>query len=156
MNITSLWTDTGSTLAKVIWAIYVGIVIASFMLWYSKGYIGKVARKLAEKNAHTEADAWTLRELGFDNIFMRNALKNKYSALRKVVYCTVDKEKLKRDDFYTAKFYIPEEQKNRAHFKYKGNNNTLGMVLITAVVMFILANLCVAYIPEILEMLKNI
>lgn len=156
MSFASLWVDTGSSLEKVIWAIYIGIVIAAFMLWYSKGFIGKVARKLAEKNAHTPEEAWTLRELGLDNPFIRNALKNKYSALRKVVYCTVDKEKLKRNDFYEAKFYIPEEQKNRAYFKYRGNNNTLGMVVITAIVMFILANLCIRYIPEILNMLKDI
>ncbi|MBR4882077.1 MAG: hypothetical protein IKU19_09085 [Clostridia bacterium] len=156
MSFASLWVDTGSSLEKVIWAIYVGIVIAAFMLWYSKGYIGKVARKLAEKNAHSHEESWTLREIGLDNIFMRNALKNKYSALRKVVYCSLDKEKLKRDDFYEAKFYIPEEQKNRAYFKYRGNNNTLGMVVIVAVVMFIMANLCIRYIPEILAMLKDI
>ncbi len=156
MSFASLWVDTGSSLEKVIWAIYVGIVIASFMLWYTKGYIGRVARKLAEKNAHSPEESWTLRELGLDNFFMRNALKNKYSALRKVVYCTVDKEKLKRNDFYEAKFYIPEEQKNRAYFKYRGNNNTLGMVVIVAVVMFIVANLCIRYIPEILSMLKDI
>ncbi|MBQ4562201.1 MAG: hypothetical protein IJA55_07760 [Clostridia bacterium] len=156
MSIASLWIDTGSTLEKVVWAVYVGIVIAAFMLWYSKGFIGKVARKLAEKNVHTPDEAWTLRELGLDNPFIRNALKNKFSALRKVVYCTVDKEKLKRNDFYEAKFYIPEEQKNRAYFKYRGNNNTLGMVVIVAIVMFILANLCIIFIPKILSMLKDI
>ncbi len=156
MSFASLWVDTGSSLEKVIWAIYIGTVIAAFMLWYSKGFIGKVARKLAEKNVHTPGEAWTIKELGLDNIFIRNALKNKYSALRKVVYCTLDKEKLKRDDFYEAKFYIPEEQKNRAYFKYRGNNNTLGMVVIVAVVMFIAANLCIRYIPEIISMLKDI
>ena len=156
MNFSSLWIDTGSSLNKVIWAIYVGIVIASFMLWYSKGYIGRVARMLAKKNAHSVDAAMTLKELGLDDPFIRNALKNRYSALRKVVYCTVDKEKLNRNDFYEAKFYIPEEQKNRAYFKYRGNNNTLGMVVIVAVVMFIAANLCIRYIPEIVNMLKDI
>ncbi len=156
MSFSSLWVDTGSSLEKVIWAIYVGIVIASVMLWYTKGYIGQVARKLAKKNAHSPDAALTLRELGLDNLFMRNALKNRYSALRKVVYCTIDKDKLKRDDFYEAKFYIPEEYKNRAYFKYRGNNNTLGMVAIVAVVMFIVANLCIRYIPEILNLLKDI
>ncbi len=156
MNFSSLWIDTGSSLNKVIWAIYVGIVIASFMLWYSKGYIGRVARMLAKKNVHSVDVAMTLKELGLDDPFIRNALKNRYSALRKVVYCTVDKEKLNRNDFYEAKFYIPEEQKNRAYFKYRGNNNTLGMVVIVAVVMFIAANLCIRYIPEIVNMLKDI
>ena len=154
MNFSSLWADTGSSLNKVIWAIYIGVVIAAFMLWYTKGFIGRVARLLAEKKAHTPEEAWSLRGLKLDNIFIRNALKNKYSALRKVVYCTLDKEKLKRNDFYDAKFYIPEEYKNRAYFKYRGNNNTLPMVLITAVAMFIVANLCVKFIPQILDMFK--
>ena len=156
MRLASLWVHTDSTLEKVIWAIFVGVVIASFMLWYSKGYIGKVARKLAEKQAHSPEDAWTLRELGFDNVFYRHALKNKYSALRKVIYCTVEKEKIGKEDFYEARFYIPEEQKNRAYFKYRGNNTTLPMVFIVIVVMFIMANLCIAYIPEILTMLKEV
>ena len=156
MSFQSLWVDTGSSLEKVIWAIYIGIVIAAFMLWYSKGYIGQVARILAKKNAHSPENSHTLRELGLDNLFIRNALKNKYSALRKVVYCTLDKDKLKREDFYEAKFYIPEEYKNRAYFKYRGNNNTLPMVIIVAVVMFIVANLCIRYIPELLNLLKDI
>ncbi len=154
MNFSSLWADTGSSLNKVIWAIYIGVVIAAFMLWYTKGFIGKVARFLAEKKAHSLDEAWSLRELKLDNIFIRNALKNKYSALRKVVYCTLDKEKLSRNDFYDAKFYIPEEYRNRAYFKYRGNNNTLPMVIFVAVVMFIVANLCVKFIPQILDMLK--
>lgn len=158
MSFASLWaaTETGSSLEKVVWAIFIGTVIAAFMLWYSNGYIGKVARRLAAKNAFSPENAWTLRELGLDNIFMRNALRNKYSALRKVVFCTVDKEKLKRQDFYKAKFYIPEELKERAYFKYRGKNNTLPVVLIVAVVMFILANLCIKYIPEIIEMIKKL
>ncbi|MBR6514860.1 MAG: hypothetical protein IKT46_08530 [Clostridia bacterium] len=156
MNFASLWTDYGSSLEKVIWAIFIGTVVASFMIWYSKGFIGRVARRLAKKEAHSPDNAYTLRELGCDNIFMRNALKYKYSALRKVVYCTLDKEKLKRNDFYEAEFYIPEELKNRAYFKYKGNNNTLPVVLIGAVVMFIIAQLCIRFIPEIVEMIKKI
>lgn len=155
MSFASLWADTGSSLEKVIWAIFVGIVIASFMLWYSKGYIGRVARRLQKLEVFTPQDAKTLSELGCDNFFMRSALKNKYSALRKVVYSTVDKEKLSKADFSEARFYIPEEQKNRAYFKYRGNNTTLPVVLIVIVVMFIVANLCIVYIPEILEMLKK-
>ena len=154
MSITSLWTDTGSSFEKVVWAIFIGVVIASVMIWYSKGFIGRVARRLANKKAHSPEDAWTLRELKLDNIFIRRALKDKYSVLRKVVYCTIDKEKLKRIDFYDAKFYIPEELKDRAYFKYKGNNNTLSVVLLVIVVMFIMALLCLKYIPQLVELLK--
>ncbi len=155
MSFASLWTDTGSSLEKVIWAIFIGTVIAAFMIWYSKGFIGKVARSLANRKAHSPEDSWTLRELGLDNFFYRNALKSKYSALRKVVYATSDKEKLSRNDFYEVKFYIPEEQKNRAYFKYRGNNTTLPVVFMVIVIMFIMAHLCIRYIPEILELLKN-
>ena len=97
----------------------------------------------------------TIAELGCDSFFMRRALRNKYSALRKVVYCDIDKEKLSKADFAKARFYIPEEQKNRAYFKYMGKNTSLPMVLIVIVVMFIMANLCIMYIPEILDMLKK-
>ena len=155
MSIASLWVDTGSTLEKVIWAIFVGVVIASFMLWYTKGFIGRAARLLMKKEIYSPDKAMTLSELGIDNFFMRKALKNKYSALRKVVYCTLDKEKLAKDDFTEAAFYIPEEQKNRAYFKYRGNNTTLPVVIIVIVVMFILANLCIIYIPELLDMMNK-
>lgn len=155
MSFASLWADTGSSLEKVIWAVFVGIVIASFMLWYSKGYIGRVARILQKQEIHTPDAAKTVSELGCDNFFMRRALRNKYSALRKVVYSTVDKEKLSKEDFSKARFYIPEEQKNRAYFKYRGNNTNLVVVLIVIVVMFIMANLCIMYIPKILEMMKK-
>lgn len=155
MSFTSIWTDTTTTLEKVIWAVFIGVVIASVMLWYSKGFIGRVARRLLKKEIYTPEKSQTLRELGYDNFFIRMALKNKYSALRKVVYCTVDKEKLKRDDFYAAKFYIPEEQKDRAYFKYRGNNTTLGVVIIVIIIMFIMAKLCLKYIPELLELMKK-
>lgn len=151
----SLWLDTTTTLEKVIWAIFIGIVIASVMLWYSKGYIGRIARRLLKNEINIPEKAQTLKELGYDNFFMRMALKNKYSALRKVVFCTLDKEKLKRIDFYDVKFYIPDEQKDRAYFKYRGNNTTLAVVVIVIIIMFIMANLCLKYIPELLELMEK-
>ena len=154
MSLASLWVDTTSTLEKVIWGIFIGSAIAAVMLWYTKGYIGRVARRLMRKEIYSEDKAVSLKELEMDKLFIRRALKNKYSALRKVVYCTLDKEKLKKVDFYEAKFYIPEQLKHRAYFKYDGRNINIFLVIIFIIAMFIIANLCVVYIPELLEMME--
>lgn len=155
MSIASLWVDTGSSLEKVIWAIFVGIVIASVFMWYHKNYIGKVSRYLYSNKIHSPEKAMKLKEMGFDNIFYRHELKNKNSALRKVIYCTNEAEKLKKEDFSNCKFYLPEKLKDKAYFKYRATNTTLPVVIITIIVMFIMANLCVIYIPKILEMFKK-
>ncbi len=155
MSFSSLWTDTGSSLEKVIWAIFIGIVIAAFVLWYQKNYLGRVARWLYKREIDSPEKSVTLAEMGLDSFFIRRELKNRYSALRKVVYCTKEAERLKNEDFADARFYIPAEQRNRAYFKYRGNNTTLPVVIITVVLMFIMANLCIEYIPEILELLKK-
>lgn len=155
MSLASLWVDTTSTLEKVIWSIFVGSAIAAVMIWYSKGFIGRMPRALLKKEIYSPDKAKSLKELGFDTFFIRRALKNKYSALRKVVYCTLDKEKLSKEDFKEASFYIPEELKERAYFKYNGKNITIPLVIVFIIVMFIMANLCVIYIPELLDMMNN-
>ena len=155
MSFSSLWTDTGSSLEKVIWAIFIGIVIAAFVLWYQKSYLGRVARWLYKKEIDSAEKAVSLSQMGMNSFFIRRELKNRYSALRKVVYCTNGAERLKDSDFTDARFYIPAEQRNRAYFKYRGNNTTLPVVIITIVIMFIMANLCIEYVPSILELLKK-
>ncbi|MBR5516157.1 MAG: hypothetical protein IKU52_08145 [Clostridia bacterium] len=154
INFTSLWSESNTTLTKVIWAFYIGIVIASFMMWYNRKIVGRAVRVLSKKGIFSIDNALTVKQAGIDSIFIKKALKKQYSSLRRVVYCTVDKPKLNANDFENARFYIPEEQKYRAEIKYEGKNTSLLMVLITAVLMFISALLCIEYIPKLLDMFK--
>ena len=154
INLSSLWTEHNSTLAKVIWAFYIGIVIASFVMWYNQRIVGKAVRVLYKKEIFSVEKALTLKDAGINSFFIKAALKKQYSSLRRVVYCTIEKPKLASSDFDNAKFYIPEEQKYRADIKYHGRNSSLAVVIITSVVMFFVAILCIEYIPELLELFK--
>ncbi|MBE6572947.1 MAG: hypothetical protein E7652_00970 [Ruminococcaceae bacterium] len=155
LHISDLWTADDSTLAKVIWAFYIGIVIASVVMWFTQKVLGRAVRTLLKKEIFSVDRALSLDEADINTFFIRRALKNKYSAMRKVVYCTVDKEKLTKEDWNEAKFYIPEEQKYKADVKYHGRNTSIGLIIITAVVMFIVAILCIEYIPMLLDLFKQ-
>ncbi|MBE6686756.1 MAG: hypothetical protein E7591_05935 [Ruminococcaceae bacterium] len=152
ISITSLWTEHNSTLVKVIWAFYIGIIIASVVMWYNQKIIGRAVKVLMKRSIFSPDKALTVKDAGIDSFFIRSALKKQYSALRRVIYCTVDKPRLNKNDFIGAKFYIPEEQKYRAEVKYHGKNTSFVMILITAVVMFFVALLCIEYIPKLLDM----
>lgn len=155
LHISDLWTADDSTLAKVIWAFYLGIVIASFAMWYTQKITGKAVRVILKNNLYTPDAAMTLDALGINSIFIRNSLKNKYSAMRRVVSCTVDKPKLSKADFTDARFYIPEENKYKADVKYHGRNTSVVIIIITAIVMFVAAILCIEYIPKLLDLFKQ-
>ena len=154
-SFSSLWTDTVTTLDKVVWSIFIGIVIASLMLWYNRRVVGAVVRVLNRDRIHSPQKAKTLGEMGLNNRFIRNALKRSDSVLRKTVYTECTKKKLTEKDFDEVKFYIPEELRHKSHYKYLSNNTTLPIILIFIVVMFILALLCIKYIPELLDMIPE-
>lgn len=151
----SLWSDTGSSLEKVVWSFFIGIVIAALLLWYNRRVIGAVVRALNYKKVHTPEEAKTLDELGLNNFFIRNALKKSDSVLRKSVYTDCEKEKLKTEDFKTVKFYIPKELRNQTHFKYRSKNTSLPIIIIFVIVMFAVAVLAIELIPKLLDMIPE-
>ena len=57
----------GATLAQIIIAMMLGIIIAAFVVVYERRYLGRLVRALLEKEAHDEASAKTLDELGYDD-----------------------------------------------------------------------------------------
>lgn len=154
INFTSLWVEHNSTLAKVIWAFYIGILIASVVMWYNQRVVGKAVRVLYKKGIFSIDKALTLKQLGLNSFFIRTALKKQFSPLRRVVYCSIQKPNLSDNDFENAKFYIPEEQKYRAEVKYHGKNTSIVLIVITAIVMFFIALLCIEYIPKLLDLFK--
>lgn len=154
LHISDIWTEVDTSLAKVIWSFYIGIVLAAFVMWYNQKFIGGVARKLLKREILSEEKAITVKEGGFKGFFVKRALRNEYSALRKVVYCTVDKPKLKKKDLETARFYIPEELKYRADVKFHGRNTSIVIIIAGSIAMFIMAVLCLEYIPDLVELWK--
>ena len=151
----SLWTDTVTTLDKVVWSVFIGVVIAALLLWYNRRVVGAVVRVLNRDNIHSPEKAKTLGEIGLNNIFIRTALKKSDSVLRKSVYTECEKPVLTREDFDSVKFYIPKELRNKSHYKYLSNNTTLPIIIIFIAVMFVVALLCIKYIPKLMEMIPD-
>lgn len=153
MGFSSLWNSYDTTLDKVIWAFFVGIVIAAFAIWYNQSFIGGAVRRLIKKNADSPENALTLGELGLNNPLIRRALASSDSTLRKTVYAASDKKKLVKSDFSSVGFYVPKELKYRAEVRYKGKNTNVVVLIITIVAVFILAMLCQRYLPKLLDLI---
>lgn len=149
--ISSIFSETSTTLDKVIWSVFIGAVIASVMFWFNQRVIGRAVRELVKRGALSADNALTLENAGINNFFVRRALCKKDSTLRKVIYATSDKQKLKKDDFSSVGFYIPEELKIKAEVKYNAKNTTIPLIIITVIVMFLLALLCQKYLPILID-----
>ena len=159
MNISSLWTDTGSTLEKVVLAIAIGFVIASLIMLFHKRVIGRLVRELIKRGANTPETALTASELGFKPTSPAiRALKNPAGGLRTLISVVPDGSDgpsdgaLKNDALSTARFYAPEEKRIRAEVRYDAKNTTIPIVIIGAIAFGIAAYLCIRYIPQLLEL----
>ncbi len=152
----TLWSITDSTLEKVIWALFAGVVVAILLTWYNINYLGKPIRALCKRRAYKAENSYTLAQLGLDKPLIRRALSKKSSTLRKLIYCTSDKGVLNRADFATVGFYIPEHQKERAQLRYKTKHTNLLTVIIGILLMLVAVALCLRFFPYIVEEYSNL
>ncbi len=150
MNFLNIFDTEGQmTLELVIGALFIGVVIASIAAVYQKQVIGAFVRKLLSEQATGEASALTLTEVGYaKNPFVRQALRDG-APLRKVVTLvdTVPRVEGEKSDVKTAKFFIAEEQSERAEMQYSGQGSTVLTVILSAVIFLAAAVAAVMLIP---------
>ena len=157
MNVPSLWTDTGSTLEKVVLSIALGFMIAMFVILINKRGIGRIARKLIERGANTPESALTLEELGIRALGAGPALRDPGSLLRRSVRVAPEnaddspERALKSGEVSTARFYVPEEDRIAAEVRFDARNTTLPIAIVGIIAIGIAAYLCIKYIPQLLE-----
>ena len=80
------FSGTNTTLLFVVGGLCVGVLIASFMMYYQSNVAGAFARKLLSDKIFSEKDAKTLSELGFEKSeAVKREMRSRSSVLRKLV-----------------------------------------------------------------------
>ena len=160
------------SLEQIIWPMLCGIIVAIFFAVYNKMVLGAFVRKLLYEGVTTKENAKRLDETGFDkNPFVKIALSTN-SSLRRVVYAVSDtadengaqqggvtpggkKRKAKRVPVGELRFYVPEEEIDRAEILYSANGSNVVIALLSVIVFLILAALSFTVIPDLITMLNN-
>ncbi len=166
----SFATGTAGKLQSIIFAVVIGMLLASIITVYLRAVPGGFVRALLKAEANSPESAATLRQLGY---FRSSAIRRELSRgvnLRRVVmqaeevagHAQESGEVSKNDthpqkiDFLTARFYIPEELRFRAENRYNTKGSDLRLLILTPIIVLILAALVGYFLPDILLFADNI
>ncbi len=167
-----------TTLPIIIWGIYFGFVIGGILSYYNKTYLGAVVRSLVKKGATSPETAVTFSQAGIKAGYFRRRAVFGDNALTKYVKtanpeeCELEmreayafvrglrrlfgREREKKFDAETAKFYVAEEKRIQAELRYSSKGSTLPVVVIGIVAAFAVAVLAINCIPYILELIDSV
>lgn len=169
-------TSTGEPFIVAILGIFIGFFLASVAVIYQKRFLGKFVIRLQEKNAYTEDTAQSLADLGLSkNFFIRQNLKSPGSVIRKMVRILSPQgengeERAEKDestekkpkvslkesiDFESAKFYIPEELRYRAEFRFRKQGSALLYILLSFILCTVFASLLILFFPDLIRLADN-
>ena len=150
-----LGTNSVTTLNIVVWAMFLGFLIAIAITLYNKLVVGKVVRALVSRKAHEPSCAMTLGDVKCDSKFIRFALR-KNGSLRRIVREVQDTEaKCDNVNFEIAKFYIPQKFIRRAESIYGKSDLTPKTVILSVVGLLAITMLAFILIPYIVQLLAN-
>lgn len=166
MDLTELLTGTDMTLEIVLWSMFAGIVVASFVAVYNRRVVGKVVRELYARGAHYPCQAVTLAELGLErNIFILWALRSS-GTLRRVVFefdpfsgntdINAGRQKKRGEKNARLRFYIPPEADERAETMYIREGTTIFTALLSIVLFVAIVLFCLAVIPGLVSMVESL
>ena len=147
----SLSASTGQTIKNVIIGLAFGTVFAAILAYYTRAVQGKFVRELLKRECFSPETAITLRECGFfcSPSIRQELLRN--GALSRIARCTEENSADTPIDFLTARFYIAEDDKYRAEFRYSKNGAHVTHLLLTAVIGIVAAVLLIKGLPAILN-----
>ena len=131
----SLTERAGNNIKNVVLGLVIGMILASIAAYYTRAVQGKFVRELLKRECLSPETAITLRECGFFcNPTIRRELKNG-GAISKVTELAEPPEKADEPiDFLSARFYIPEETKYRAEFRFQNEGASPLHVILIAVI----------------------
>lgn len=131
----SLSEKASQNIRTVILGLVIGAILSSIATYYTRSVQGKFVRELLKRECLSPESAITLSECGFFcNPSIRRELKNG-GALSKVTKLAQSPENVDEPiDFLTARYYIPEETKYRAEFRFEKKGAGLFHVILITVV----------------------
>lgn len=116
-NVTS---EASKNLKNIILGLTIGMLLAAAMTCYTKAVQGKFVRELIKRECFTPEQAITLRECGFFcHPTIRRELSNGGTLSKVTSRVQTDSDSKASADLLTTRFYIPEEMKYHAEFRYR-------------------------------------
>ena len=162
------------TLRSIILGLFFGTILASFFAYYNRNVNGRFIRTLLKRGALSPETVLTLRDCGvFCSYSVRRELL-RGGALFKLTKC-VQREALERaaqeaaeaeskeggegspaeitfvPDFLTARFYIPEDLKYRAEFRFEKKGFGKLQLVLSALLSVLCAFLLCRFLPYLLN-----
>lgn len=167
----------------VLLGLCIGLCLAAFGAVFNKRVLGNIVRKILSVEAFSPESAKTLDELGYGDSFFVHYAVRKSTNIRRVVKCREEqefiaeqnkkraehnerratdkslrafKESSYKIDTFTDVFYIPEELRYTAEFKFEKKGTTwLGAILFT-VIMAIVFVVALIFLPQILSLINDV
>ena len=128
-----------NSVEQILWGLCAGLALALIYTFYIKRVQGGLIRRLLAADALTEGAA-----LGYKNgVLLRHALREG-TPLSAVVQSTPD-----------GRYFIPAEKVELAEKRYGNEGMSMFVMLISILVLFAVALVCVYVFPELIDWFES-
>ena len=133
-----------NSVEQILWGLCAGLALALIYTFYIKRVQGGLIRRLLAADALTEGSAVGLAALGYKNgVLLRHALREG-TPLSAVVQSTPD-----------GRYFIPAEKVELAEKRYGNVGMSMFVMLISILVLFAVALVCVYVFPELIDWFES-
>ena len=133
-----------NSVEQILWGLCAGLALALIYTFYIKRVHGGLIRRLLAADALTEGSAVGLAALGYKNgVLLRHALREG-TPLSAVVQSTPD-----------GRYFIPAEKVELAEKRYGNEGMSMFVMLISILVLFAVALVCVYVFPELIDWFES-
>lgn len=133
-----------NSVEQILWGLCAGLALALIYTFYIKRVQGSLIRRLLAADALTEGSAVGLAALGYKNgVLLRHALREG-TPLSAVVQSTPD-----------GRYFIPAEKVELAEKRYGNEGMSMFVMLISILVLFAVALVCVYVFPELIDWFES-
>ena len=149
--------ESGSimTLNIVLWSLFIGFLLGICGTVYNKVILGSFVRSMLAAEATSKDKALPLGELEHANVFVRFVLR-RGSTFRRIVHSVDDSDEVSsRLPLDKARFYIPEENLERARKVYGKLEASVFTVLLSVLALFAATLIALIVVPDLTQMVAN-
>ena len=133
-----------NSVEQILWGLCAGLALALIYTFYIKRVQGGLIRRLLAADALTEGSAVGLAALDYKNgVLLRHALREG-TPLSAVVQSTPD-----------GRYFIPAEKVELAEKRYGNEGMSMFVMLISILVLFAVALVCVYVFPELIDWFES-
>ena len=133
-----------NSVEQILWGLCAGLALALIYTFYIKRVQGGLIRRLLAVDALTQGSAVGLAARGYKNrVLLRHALREG-TPLSAVVQSTPD-----------GRYFIPAEKVELAEKRYGNEGMSMFVMLISILVLFAVALVCVYVFPELIDWFES-